>query len=365
MQLNDKQLKGLFINPARGNCSIYESGYMIYECLLASKKYSLDYLEIDENNRRIPDNYDFYAFNYHHDRMVWLDTRSVRRLPGFKMTFVLETLPNNPFILCPPEDFDAYCALDPTMSVSDKRVYAFPRPLEVPVHLTPYREPSIPLIGSFGFATPGKGFELVVEAVNKEFEEAVVRINMPSGTFADGHTWNLYKRNYAEYLGELCKKTAKRGIEVVITTDYMTKDQLIEWCGQNTLNCFLYNRKQPGLSATADQAISSGRPLAVSDNETFRHIIPYLKPYPYRSLKESIAISQAEVLHIQQDWTKENFAKRFEQVLADRGHFLKPNKKLTNEKTIELKLKAPYRWHREMLRKFLIKMKYQSGDISR
>ena len=37
---------------------------------------------------------------------------------------------------------------------------------------------SIPIIGSFGFATLGKGFELVVDAVNKEFDEAVVRISM-------------------------------------------------------------------------------------------------------------------------------------------------------------------------------------------
>ncbi len=317
MQSSEKKLHGIFINQAKANCSIYESGRMMYNSLLLSNKYTIDYLEVDESNRSISNKYDFYAFNYHHSTMGWLDTRCVRRLPGLKVTFVLETLPNNLFVLCPADDFDAYCVLDPTMNVADKRVYAFPRPLEVPARLTSYQEPAIPIIGTFGFATPGKGFELVVDAVNKEFDEAIVRINIPSATYADDVFWALHKQNYAEYLSDLCNKTAKKGIQIIITHDFMTKNELIEWCGQNTLNCFLYNRNQPGLSATTDQAISSGRPLAVSDNETFRHIHSYIRPYPFRSLKESIALSQPEVLQMQKEWAPENFAAKFEEVLYD------------------------------------------------
>ena len=118
-------------------------------------------------------------------------------------------------------------------------------------------------------------------------------------------------------MAELCKKVAKKGIEVIVTNEYMTKEELINWCSQNTLNCFLYNRNQPGLSATTDQAISSGRPLAISNNPTFRHIHPYIKPYPYQSLKESINHSQSQVLKIQNDWHPLNFARQFEKVLND------------------------------------------------
>jgi hypothetical protein len=203
------------------------------------------------------------------------------------------------------------------MNVPDKRVYAFPRPLEKPLRILPYQPPLKPVIGSFGFATPGKGFELVVDAVNKEFKEAVIRINVPIGTYTGDTFWKLHHRNYSDYLSKLCHDVAKKGIDVIITHDYMTKDELIEWCSQNTLNCFLYNRMQPGLSATTDQAISSGRPLAISTNETFRHIHPYIKPYPFRSLKESIVVSQAEVLQLKKDWTSENFDRRFEEVLRD------------------------------------------------
>jgi hypothetical protein len=352
----EKKPHGVFINPAKADCSIYESGRMMYNSLLLSNNYILDYLEIDENNRNISNKYDFYAFNYHHYTMGWLDTKFIRQLPGIKITFVLESLPNNPFILCPSEDFDAYCVLDPTMNVADKRVYAFSRPLEIPPKLRPYQERSIPLIGSFGFATPGKGFELVVDAVNKEFDEAIVRINIPSGTYVNDTFWKLHKREYSEYLSELCKKTAKKGVEVIITHDYMTKNELIEWCSQNTLNCFLYNRIMPGLSATTDQAISSGRPLAVSDNNTFRHIVTYIKPYPFRSLKESIAVSQAEVIQIRNDWAPENFAKRFEQVLTDLNLFSSIKSEHKKEQMIEMKCKRPLKWYRLNLKKLFNKI---------
>lgn len=341
--------RGLFINPAQANCSIYESGLMMYKSLLLSDKYEIDYQEVDEQKRFVPDTYDFYAFNYHYITMGWLDTGSVRDLPGLKLDFVLEVSPNDPFVLTPSNCFDVYCALDPTMIVADKRVYPFPRPLEVPIELKQYRESTIPVIGSFGFATSGKGFDHVVEAVNKEFDEAMVRINIPFATYADNKN--------AEYLKDLCLKTAKNGVKVIVTHDFMSKEELIDWCGQNTLNCFLYDRNMPGLSATTDQAISSGRPLAISENDTFRHIATYVKPYPLRSLKESIAISQAEVLQIQKDWAPENFAKRFEQVLTDfnlRSFSLREN---NTARMIELKIKPKPKWYQIKLNKLMSKIK--------
>ncbi|MCK5610525.1 class I SAM-dependent methyltransferase, partial [Candidatus Pacearchaeota archaeon] len=337
-----KKLYGIFINSTKANCSIYESGLMMFESLLLSNRYTLDYLEIDERNRTIPGKYDFFAFNYHHATMGWLNTKSLRELPGLKITFVLETLPNDPFVLCPSEDFDAYCALDPTMNVADKRVYAFSRPLEIPSKLIQYHELPVPVIGSFGFATPGKGFELIVDAVNKEFEEAIVKLNIPSSTYADEGTWHLHKQNYAEYLSGLCKETAKEGVQVIVTHDFMTKDELIKWCGQNTLNCFLYNRNQPGLSATTDQAITSRRPLAISTNETFRHIHRHITPYPFRSLQESIAISQPDVLQIQQEWAPSNFAKHFEKVLQDFNLFEKAERDHIPFKKIRLRKKFSF-----------------------
>jgi radical SAM protein with 4Fe4S-binding SPASM domain len=316
--------RGIFINTQKANCSIYESGVMVYQCLKLSERYSLDYTEIDPKNLSLRP-YDFYFFNYHHATMKFLNTASLRQLSGLTVTMILETLTNNPFPLCPAADFDIYCALDPTMNIPDRRVYAFPRPLEVAQRLLPYQEKNIPVIGSFGFGTPGKGFELVVDAVNKEFDKAVVRINIPCSTHADDVTFKLFKQKYSDYLRDLCTRVARPGIQVVITNDFMGKSELIDWCGQNTLNCFFYDRNQPGLSATTDQAITSERPLLVSANETFRHIHPYIKPYPYMSIREAINRSLPGVLKMKTDWHPRKFAEKFETVLEDCNLLAKTN----------------------------------------
>jgi hypothetical protein len=282
---------------------------MVFNCLKLSGKYSLDYIEIDNKNRVIPLGYQFYFFNYHPSTLGWIDTAKLKKLNGLIITMVLEVLPNDPFVMCPDNHFDGYCVLDPTLKSSNKKVFAFPRPLDsLPVDFTAEQN-EIPVIGSFGFATRGKGFQHVVAAVNKEFDKALIRINIPFGDFVPD------SEKYAHFLGELCKKTAKEGIEVDITHKYMSKNELIEWCSKNTLNCFLYDRDLPGLAATTDQAILSGRPLSVSDNETFRHIHQYLPSYPKLSLKESIDQSVPWVKQMQHDWSPRVFCSIFENML--------------------------------------------------
>lgn len=324
------KLKGLFINCVEARDSIHESGAMVFGCLSGSEKYSLDYTEITPENVEISTDYDFYFFNYHFGTMAWLETKSVKeKLPGVKMTMVLEVSPNDPFVYCSPDDFDAYCVLDPTLNIEQKNVFAFPRPLEVFTENAAYQPGKIPVIGSFGFATPGKGFETVIDAVRREFDRAVVRVNIPYATYSDE------SGILAAQLAQSCRERAGNGIEVVVTHDFMSKSELIKWCGQNTLNCFLYDRNMPGLAATTDQAISSGRPLIVSKNNTFRHIQKYIKPFPYQTLKEAIEKTPAQVAEIQKAWSPEKFRMRFEEVLDDFSF----DRRRENSPTVKLTLK--------------------------
>ncbi|MEJ7610364.1 MAG: hypothetical protein WKF88_04205 [Ferruginibacter sp.] len=302
-------LKGLFINNRKAKDSIHESGYMVYQCLKLSDHYSLDYIEVDINNRDIRLGYDFYFFNYHDVTLSWLNTGPLKKDLGCAITMILEILPGDAFVRMPGKGFHIYCALDPTIR-SKGKLYAFPRPLEKMDFEIPSAKNEIPVIGTFGFATKGKGFEHVVEAVNKEFDRAIVRINIPYGDFVPD------SKEYSNYLTDLCKKTAKPGIDVQVTYDFMTKPGLVEWCAANDLNCFLYDRNFPGLAATTDQAIITGKPLSVSDNPTFRHITAYLPPYPHFSLRDSLERSVPIVKQINEDWSPEKFMKRFEEVLS-------------------------------------------------
>jgi hypothetical protein len=282
---------------------------MVYNCIKKSNQFSLDYIELKKENLLIPGNYDFYLFNYHFSTTGWLDTKSIKKLPGLKGTIILEVLPNDPFVYCSPFDFDFYCVLDPSMTFRHRKVFAFPRPLDEYRGPLSTKENEIPIIGSFGFATKGKGFEHVVEAVNKEFDKAIVRINIPHGSYVDA------SHQYAKALAEKCTAIAKEGITVQVTHDFMSKDALIYWCSENTLNCFLYDRSMPGLAATTDQAITSEKPLAVSDNETFRHITKFMRPYPSQPLKESISKSPTIVKRIKQEWSSASFMKLFEKMI--------------------------------------------------
>jgi FkbM family methyltransferase len=305
--------KGLFLNTARARCSIYESGRMAYESLLHSDRYLLDYTEVDIDSRRVSRSYDFYVFNYHKlTSMAWLDTRSVRELPGIKMTLVLEVAPNDPFAQVSPDHFDAYLVLDPTVSRVNSKVYPFPRPLEPPPLLEPIPNYPHPVLGTFGLPTSGKGFDKIVAAANREFDRATIRMNIPIGD----HVSEAQKCEVEATIRSL-PALAKPGIEVVITREFMDKAALIRWCSQNTLNVFLYDRSMVGLAATTDQAISSGRPLAVSANYTFRHIHSFLTPYPLRTLKQSIDCSEPEVAIMQQAWSRSAFSRTFEALLDD------------------------------------------------
>ncbi len=329
-------MKGLFINNFKSQDSIYESGIMVFNALKLSGKYQLDYVEVSAEKNDIPKGYNFYFFNYHPSTMQWFDTSCIKNIAGFKVTMVLEILPGDPFVLCPDNHFDAYVVLDPTIKHKNKKVFAFPRPLEK-INFTPQYQPNkIPVIGTFGFATKGKGFQHVVEAVNKEFDEAIIKINIPFGNFVPD------SENYANFLAKTCIEKSKPGIEVVVTHDYMNKDELIKWCAANTLNCFLYDRNMPGLAATTDQAIIANRPISISENDTFRHVIAYLPSYPKWSLKQSIEQSLVKVQQMAKDWAPENFALQFENVLTKHANKLVVSEVEGNFKLVQKKNNVSY-----------------------
>ena len=307
---------GLFVNTKKAKCSIHESGSMSYQCLKNATTFDLSYVEVDDVNNVIPNGYDFYVFNYHPIPMGWLDTKCVKALSGIKMCIVLEVLPNNPYVMTPRGDFDCYLVLDPTMKRIDKGVYPFPRPLEVQTEANKQRIPHVPIIGSFGFATRSKGFDVLIEAVNREFKTARVRINIPFGDYVTENE-KMFKEIQKECLGK-CKK----GISIEFSNKFYDKKELIQWCSQNTINCFFYYRSLSGLSAVTDQAIASGRPMLTSSSQTFRHIHSYIKPYPFQSIKNAITHSQKAVFKMQQDWHPQNFVKTFEHVLDENKHLI-------------------------------------------
>ena len=121
-----------------------------------------------------------------------------------------------------------------------------------------------------------------------------------------------------------CKKIIKKpGILIKITSLNLTKEELIKLCSEKTINCFFYNRNHlfsAGLSAVTDQAISSGKPLLVTGDRTFRHIHKYIPYYPNITIKKAIEITKEGVLKMKNDWSSNNFCLKFENILFNNNY---------------------------------------------
>lgn len=296
--------KGIFYNSPKSSCSIHESGLMCYNALALSNNYKLSYTE---QQNPIEGNFDFIVFNHH----PWTNSWMVPIIHYFKeKTFAIVTevgdysniIPYTPYI------FDGYIVLDPTIE-DFENIYGFSRPLE-----SLYVQPHLPeriTIGSFGFATVGKNWDKIVSKTQMEFDDAIIRFNIPHATFV---SHNEYRINSIK---EECQKIIyKPNIELQVTSHYFSKQELVQWCAQNTLNAFMYERNQSGLSATTDQAILAERPLYVSDNETFRHIHQYINPLP-KTFKEAIETTLPAVQSMKRDWSPHMFAKKFERIIQE------------------------------------------------
>lgn len=310
---NEMKKKGIFYNSPYAVCSIHASGRMCFDCLKTSTLYDLDYTE----SQNFAWHYDFLILNQHFTTCNWITKEHLKKYVGKTFCIVTEvTFVGNPIAKC-PDFFQHYIVLDPTVVETDK-IHAFPRPLvgESKASILQIKNQAgeqSPVIGSFGFATPGKQWHEIVEATQNEFDTAFIRFNICRATHVPPHIQNI------EAIRTRCHGLIRKpGIRLEITTHHLSEQQLLDWCAENTVNCFFYKREHlftAGLAAVTDQAIASKRPLLVTKDPTFRHILVYLKPWPELSLREAIRTTKPIVDRICEEWSAAKFLAKFENLL--------------------------------------------------
>jgi len=318
----------LFINTREANCSIYEKGLTFFNINEKTEHWNMDYVEADYldvnelHNGRIklkngmePPPYDVYIFNYHPYTMRELekiDCNHFHKLNGVKYCMVVEEVRDeiNPTIDNVPDVFNGYIILDPTKDFKNPRYHSYPRVLTRFIEGQEV-EPEVPIIGCFGYVTVDKGFDLIVKAASEEFEKSIVRFNLPQATYADQNK-SLLNTVIAQ-----CHAAAGDRVELQITHNFYSNEELIDWCAQNTVNAFFYQRKILGIAAAPDQAVACGRPIAVVDNPTFRHIYKYQQPYPQMSLRETIKNGVKYTKQIQNDWSHDTCHNRLTEIIFD------------------------------------------------
>jgi hypothetical protein len=303
-------LRGVFYNSAAAACSIHECGKSVFEVLKNSAFYQLAYSEA--NN--VDSTADFVVVNYHHAVCRWFDGATASRYRGQTFCVVTEVSWDHSNILWrSAPHFHHHLVLDPTIQET-ATVHAFPRPLTPPINTsTSAVDVTCPVIGSFGFATAGKQWAEIVKAVQRDYDVALVRFNIPHATYVPDNV------SAVAHIRRECEAARiKPGVRVEITSLFMSATELGQWCSENTLNCFFYRREnilRAGLAAVTDQAVASGRPLLVTRDKTFRHVLSLLKPYPEIGIKEAIETTAPLVKQLQCAWAPQAFLRKFEQLV--------------------------------------------------
>ena len=331
----------LFVTHTKEKCGVYQFGKDVFEAISKSKNYNFLKLEcesIDELNEAFADkNPDAVIYNFHPSVMPWLFSKlfkgiyksNIAHINVIQIGIIHEVTQSIADSVKAKKNllftkskarilnsfFDYYICSDPTITITKNILFKTGRLIPT------YQSDSIsannctPIIGSFGFATPNKGFENLVVRVQQEYDNAVIRINMPFADFGDRLGENAYR------IAANCKAlVTKPGIKLDIVHDFLSSQDLLKFLSQNDINVFNYQDKTGrGISSAADIALAVKKPIAVSDCLMFRHL---LKDNPgicldHYSIKEIEKQGFSSLEKISKKWTANHLKTDYELLLDE------------------------------------------------
>jgi len=302
-------MKILFINHTQQKCGVYQYGKRVSDILVNDDRYIFYYHETDsilDFQIKIQElNPDVIVYNWHEATMRWLTSEITHKLSHKKQLFFFH---ESTF----PSHFknDGFIMLDFNEDEKNKK-YSIPRPIFEISRLKSQNE--IPTIGSFGFGFENKGFERVCQLVNFSFDQAVIRLHITNAFFGD------MSGVISNRVIERCKKLiTKTGIKLIITTNFMSNDEILDFLNTNTANIFLYDYMPGrGLSSTIDYAVSVDTPLIVNNSNMFRHLLTD-KPeisIDNNKLIDIINMGISPVCHFREKWSNDNMRNKFYKIL--------------------------------------------------
>lgn len=298
---------------------MHEGGVTFYEALKLCKSTNFTYLDV-HNDYDLPhyiNSYDFVIFNYHQVSMRGISQEAFNFITIPKICFYIDvqyTLFGFPCHWGKSWEVFNYIALpDPTINVSDKRIWKFNR--AIPYTPFPNRPVNMenPIISTFGLHSLNKTLDLAAIAINNEFDIATFRVNFPKGSFVSESLNSLE-------MVENIKYTVKPGIKIEITQNFMEMNDLINWLNESDLNIFFYSPERDAtdnrnIPSTIDQAIAARRPIAVSDSRCVDYFTANQDPYPKKSLKSIMKTGLYPVSVMYKEWSLQNFADTFDRYI--------------------------------------------------
>jgi hypothetical protein len=305
----------LFANYAVPNCGVHQYGENWFAAIAPSEQIAFECVHVrdlagldDAASRK---KWDAIIVNFHSATMTFLDVKMPRRFEAPCIALMHEMSAAEVEHM-PRGIFQYYMMGDPTLRVHSDFVYSIGRVIPRYVNRQPL--PAVTTVGSVGFSVGAKGYERLVDVVQEEFDDAVVRINIPANGIVDADG------RRARALVESCRKRIwKPGVKLVATHEFFDQEGLLDFLAGNTVNAFLYDyMKHSGISSAADHAMAARRPFAITRCDLFRHLHD-LTPHitiEDRKLKDIIAAGTTPFDALLDQWTAANMRRRAEEIVS-------------------------------------------------
>ena len=315
-EIVQKKYNIIFLNHKKQKCGVYQYGVRLFENLKDNTIVNHYYEEIESFNEYQQlmhsdkyHNFDIILYNYHAATMPWLNTENLDK----KYTNIGIVHESNCVV------FDAKINIDPTFQDCDKE-FSIGRPLihntdEILKNHQPstdsihsfihYKKIDIPVFGSFGFGQSHKKFEKIVKLVCQQYNEAIIKFVMPIADFIPN----------AEYtnsmVATMCLQTiSKPGIQLMITHEFFTNEDILCFLNSNDMNIFLY--ESTGFpSSVTDYALSVNKPFGISNYPIFKHIYSNDVCLEETSIEECMKNTQSYRDKYLELYSKENMIKKF------------------------------------------------------
>lgn len=320
----------LFVTHRESQCGVYGFGENVFDAIRKSRKYNFikaeceSLAELESHVARSRPRAIIY--NYMPATMPWVASNvfgrvlhnHVAQIPITQLGIIHSIMqpiadgavPGKLFRRADPEPanrlFDYYIAPDPTLLLKNSLVYKHGRP--VPAYANNFPAPTRTTIGSFGFAKTG--YDDLIELVQREFDEATIRLSIPFATFGDADG------AHAREIAERCKQlVTKPGITLSIAHEFLDPTALLDFLAQNTINVFLRDRSGRGISSVLDNALAARRPIAISDSPMFKHMTDAPIVVGKRSLRAIIDDGLRPLQPYLNEWTQDNLCWEYERIL--------------------------------------------------
>lgn len=304
----------LFVNHRTRACGVQQAGFRYFEALKQSARFECHYIDVDEGwefehwadvLKPAAVIYNFYSAV----TMPWMSRDLVEKHRGhFRQLSIYHELDLSSF------RFDLLLHQDPTTED------AFPHwklPRAIPEWNAPIVQNDTPAFGSFGFGLGGKGYSDLVERVQDEYDDALIRLHIPSAAFGDAEG-----RGAENYIEDAKKRIKKKGIILQVSRNFLSQTQLLHWLSQHDCNVFPYEENYGrGIASVTDYALAVKRPIAITRSCQFRHLWTQDESFllEEKSLREIIGTGTAHLDKFHQMWSRKNLTHSFEAALESLG----------------------------------------------